>query len=36
MTKPATPRYIQIHNQIKARIEAGEWQSHSDYQPNVN
>ena len=28
MTKPATPRYIQIHNQIKARIEAGEWQSH--------
>ncbi|MEX0381245.1 GntR family transcriptional regulator [Leuconostoc sp. MS02] len=27
MTKPAIPRYIQIHNQIKARIEAGEWQS---------
>ncbi len=27
MTKSATPRYIQIHNQIKARIEAGEWQS---------
>ncbi|CAM3095632.1 GntR family transcriptional regulator [Leuconostoc rapi] len=25
MTKPVTPRYIQIHNQIKARIEAGEW-----------
>lgn len=27
MTKPAIPRYIQIHNQIKSRIEAGEWQS---------
>ncbi|WP_220740874.1 GntR family transcriptional regulator [Leuconostoc miyukkimchii] len=27
MTKPVIPRYIQIHNQIKARIEAGEWES---------
>ncbi|MGX7051199.1 GntR family transcriptional regulator [Leuconostoc palmae] len=27
MTKSAVPRYIQIHNQIKSRIEAGEWQT---------
>lgn len=27
MTKSDTPRYIQIHNQIKSRIEAGEWTS---------
>ncbi|QEA33182.1 GntR family transcriptional regulator [Leuconostoc carnosum] len=27
MGKPIIPRYIQIHNQIKSRVEAGEWQA---------